>query len=92
MKNPETVRPIRGYQGSFKYEDESTLNLPLPHQKSKLTIQKDARVVQFLKQECKRSGAGAPTLEEVFRGLLSVHNRQLTAFADALKMEVDDEA
>lgn len=47
----------------------------------------DARVLHLLKKECQRTGAGKATLNKVFTGLLSVHNSNLTAFADALKME-----
>lgn len=47
----------------------------------------DARTLQFLKDEVNRHDSGALTLTKVFRGLLSVHNRHLEIFADALKSE-----
>ncbi len=48
-------------------------------------LRQDARILQFLKRECQRNGTGAETLQQVFSGMLSVHNRNLQMFADALK-------
>lgn len=49
------------------------------------SINRDAKVLQLLKAECNKRGAGHATLIEVFRGLLSVHNRNLISFSEALK-------
>lgn len=56
----------------------------MAHQPNSI-IKKDAKVVQFLKSECERTGSGLETLNEVFRGLLTVHNRHLKSFTDALQ-------
>ena len=76
MKNPETVRAAGVDRNSLEH-----FNLPNRPD----IINKDARIVQFLKRECNRSGAGHEALQAVFVGLLSVHNRNLPAFADALQ-------
>ena len=80
MKNPETVRAAGVDRNSLEH-----FNLPNRPD----IIKKDARILQFLKRECKRHGTGEATLNKVFTGLLSVHNRHLPAFADALKREAD---
>lgn len=51
------------------------------------TVKKDAKIIQFLKRECQRTGTGAVTLQAVFKGLLSVHNRNLIQFAEAIRDE-----
>ena len=87
MKNPETVMAVRGSGKSFCEDAEYNSNLSRPVQKSKSDIRRDAKILQYLKRECHRTGGGGPTLQKVFTGLLSVHNRNLTEFADALQLE-----
>ena len=78
MKNPETVRAAGVKSKTFHCYN-------LRHHRD--IIKKDARILQFLKRECQRNGTGEATLNKVFTGLLSVHNRHLPAFADALETE-----
>ena len=80
MKNPET-------ETAAGVDLNSTAKLNLVDRP--VIIKQDARILQFLKQECAINGMGSNTLCEVFTGLLSVHNPHLQAFADALKREVD---
>ena len=87
MKNPETVMAVRGSGKSFCEDAEYNSNLSRPAQKSKSVIRRDAKTLQYLKKECHRTGRGGPTLQKVFTGLLSVHNKNLTAFAEALEQE-----
>jgi hypothetical protein len=87
MKNPETVMAVRGIRRGFKWNNEGSDKLPPPHLKSKFTIRQDARILQHLKRECRRNGTGAITLERVFQGLLSVHDKHLQSLSEALKME-----
>lgn len=82
MKNPETVT-------AAGVDRNSTAQLKLVYQPVK--INQDAKILQFLKLECVNNGMGSDTLCKVFTGLLSVHNRHLPAFADALKREVRHE-
>jgi hypothetical protein len=53
-------------------------------------VNQDARVLQVLKQECNQSGNGSETLSKVFTGLLSVHNRNLIDFTNALGSHRND--
>ena len=80
MKNPETVRAAGVDRNSLQHFNLSN---------RRVKINQDARILQFLKRECQRNGTGEATLNKVFTGLLSVHNRHLPAFADALKREAD---
>ena len=83
MKNPETVRAAGVKSKTFHCSN-------LRHHRD--IIKKDARILQFLKRECQRNGTGEATLQAVFTGLLSVHNRHLLELADALKeIEEPDE-
>lgn len=90
MKNPAS-REANGVLIGFNRSGErEKFNLPKRPPRDKYRqIQKDARVLQFLKSECQRTGAGSATLQQVFTGLLSVHNRHLVSFADALAREVN---
>lgn len=90
MKNPDS-REAKGVLIGFNRSGErEKFNLPKRPRIDKYRhIQTDARVLQYLKQECNRTGAGSATLQQVFTGLLSVHNRQLISFADALAREAN---
>jgi hypothetical protein len=50
-------------------------------------VKQDAKILQFLKRECQQNLTGEATLQAVFTGLLSVHNRHLLELADALSKE-----
>ena len=82
MKNPETVAAA-----GVDRNTSGRSNLRQPRH----IVKKDAEILQFLKSECERTGAGNTTLEEVFRGLLSVHNRHLSSFADAIREAANGE-
>lgn len=90
MKNPDS-REANGVLIGFNRSGErEKLNLPKSPRIDKYRqIQKDARVLQFLKHECTRTRSGSATLQQVFTGLLSVHNRHLVSFADALAREAN---
>lgn len=92
MKTP-TQEQSRGFKGCC-----NTRNLPdhglrcnVKASLKRDLIRRDAKVLQLLKLECQRTGRGEVTLQEVFKGLLSVHNRNLIPFAEALQREGKNE-
>lgn len=86
MKKPDHGRgpALNIYQ--INYDDR---NLASPLHPCKLSLTKDARVLHFLQSELERTGTGSATLQQVFCGLLSILNRHIIDFANALAKEAD---